>query len=76
MALYYSLLSLGALVGWKDEESFPDLSNLEWSQILFDKARSLCSELSMTTDLQMCQCFFFMVRYSTSIPDHLADLPG
>jgi hypothetical protein len=65
MALYYSLLSLGALVGPRDEEGGP-VSNIEWSRKFFDKSRTLCSELSMTTDLEMVQCFFFMVRNSTS----------
>lgn len=65
MALYYSLLSLGALVGPRDEDG-GSASNLEWSRKFFDKSRALCSELSMTTDLEMVQCFFFMVRNSTS----------
>lgn len=60
-ALYYSLLSLGALVGPRDEEVVDGLGNLEWSRRFFDKARILCGELSMTTDLEMVQCYFFMV---------------
>jgi hypothetical protein len=62
MALYYSLLSLGALVGSREEEATNGMGNLEWSRKFFEKARVLCSELSMTTDLEMVQCFFFMVR--------------
>lgn len=69
MALYYSLLSLGALVGPRDEEYSANSGtslNLEWSRKFFDKARALCCELSMTTDLEMVQCFFFMVRRPTT----------
>ena len=62
MALYYSLLSLGALVGPRDEETSRTVSNLDCSRSLFNKARALCSELNMTTDLEMVQCFLFMVR--------------
>ena len=62
MALYYSILSLGALVGPRDDESSDPTSNGEWSRIFFNKARALCSELSMTTDLEMVQCFIFMAK--------------
>ena len=61
MALYYSLLSLGALVGPRDEEVVDGKGNMEWSRKFFEEARALCGELSMTTDLEMVQCFFFMV---------------
>lgn len=62
MALYYSLLSLGALVGQRDEESEDGIKNLDWSRKFFNEARALCGELTMTTDLEMVQCFFFMVQ--------------
>ena len=61
MALYYSVLSLGALIGPRDEENSSTISNMAWSRTFFDRARGLCTELSMTTDLEMVQCFFFMV---------------
>lgn len=62
MALYYSILSLGALVGLRDEEPIDGTRNLDWSRKFFNEARALCGELSMTTDLEMVQCLFFMVR--------------
>ena len=65
-ALFYSLLSLGALVGPRDEELVDNMGNLEWSRKFFDKARTLCGELSMATDLEMVQCYFFMVRTQTT----------
>lgn len=65
MALYYSLLSLGALVGPRDEETPGGAKHLDWSRKFFEKARALCGELSMTTDLEMVQCYFFMVRASS-----------
>lgn len=76
MALYYSLLSLGALVGSRDEDN-GSISNIEWSRKFFRKARTICSELSMTTDLEMVQCFFFMVRSSTNLTfRHSTNLSG
>lgn len=66
MALFYSLLSLGALVGPRDEDPVDGMGNLEWSRHFFDKSRSLCGELSMATDLEMVQCYFFMVRTSAT----------
>ncbi len=61
-ALYYSVLSLGALVGLRDDEPIDGVSNLQWSRKFFDLARSICNSLGMVTDLNMVQCFVLMVR--------------
>lgn len=66
MALYFSVLSFAALVEPKDEESGAGDGNVEWSTKFFDEARVLCAECSMTTNLDMVQCFFYMVRPGSS----------
>jgi hypothetical protein len=60
-ALYYSILSLGALVGTRDDDLIDGIPNLQWSRKFFDEARSRCNKLGMVTDLNMVQCYFFMV---------------
>lgn len=64
VALYFSVLSLGALVGPRSEELLNGQDNLAWSRKFFDETRSLCSTLGMVTDLEMVQCYFFLVRSS------------
>jgi hypothetical protein len=60
-ALYYSILSLGALVGVRDDEPIDGIENLHWSRRFFDECRRRCNKLAMATDLDMVQCYFFMV---------------
>lgn len=62
VALYYSILSLGALVGVREEDAIDGIGNMQWSRKFFDEARACCSKLGMVTDLDMVQCYFFMVR--------------
>lgn len=61
LALYYSVLSLGALVGPREDEPIDGQDNLTWSRRLFQECRSLCTALGMATDLEMVQCYFFLV---------------
>lgn len=63
VALYYSVLSLGALVGYRDTEPIGGISNQKWSRKLFREARERFTGLELVTDLEMVQCYFFMVRY-------------
>ena len=62
VALYFSVLSLGALVGPRIDEPIDGRDNLSWSRKFFEESRSLCSALGMVTDLEMVQCYFFLVR--------------
>jgi hypothetical protein len=62
MALYYSILSLGALVGPRDDDPIDSISNLKWSRAFFDEAVRRCHKLRMVTDLDMVHCYFFLVR--------------
>ncbi|KAB5543092.1 fungal-specific transcription factor domain-containing protein [Coniochaeta sp. 2T2.1] len=61
-ALYFSVLSLGALVGPRSEEPIDGRDNLAWSRKLFEDARDMCSALGMVTDLEMVQCYFFLSK--------------
>lgn len=60
-ALYYAVLSLGALVGPREEEPLEGRSNLEWSRLFFQEAVRCRHELDMVTDLAMVQCYFILV---------------
>ncbi|OAG12437.1 uncharacterized protein CC84DRAFT_123194 [Paraphaeosphaeria sporulosa] len=62
VALYYSVLALGAIVAVREEESIDGLSNLQWSRKFFDIARTCCNQLGLVTDLEMVQCFFMMAK--------------
>ncbi|KAJ0158626.1 Uncharacterized protein CTA2_11183, partial [Colletotrichum tanaceti] len=60
VALYYSILSLGALVGVREGEPVDGVGNLQWSRRFFDEAKRRCDQLGMAADLEMVQCYFFL----------------
>lgn len=62
VALYYSVLSLGALISPRDDEPLRGLDNLRWSRMMFKEATTRCSQLTMVTDLNMVQCYFFLAK--------------
>lgn len=64
LALYYSLLSLGALVRVWGNELKEGLNRLQWSRKMFESARTLLAELGMTTNMEIIHCLFFMVGQS------------
>ncbi|KAI1848414.1 hypothetical protein JX266_005720 [Neoarthrinium moseri] len=61
-ALYYSILSLGALVGPREDEPIGGIGNLQWSRRLFDESIARCHRLGMVTDLDMVQCYFMLAK--------------
>lgn len=65
--LYYSVLSLGALVGYRDTEPVGGISNQLWSRKFFKEARAKLPALEIVTDVDLVQCFFFLVSLA-SIP--------
>lgn len=65
-ALYFSVLSLGALVGTRDDEPIDGINNLQWSRKFFEKAKACCNQIGMVTDLEMTQCYFMLVCLSIS----------
>jgi hypothetical protein len=68
-ALYLSVASLGAFIGPREEEPIAGKDNSLWAGVLFSAARSLCDKLGMTADLEMVQCYFFMVCPSLTLFD-------
>ncbi|POS73531.1 hypothetical protein DHEL01_v208074 [Diaporthe helianthi] len=60
--LYFSILSIGALVGYRDIEPVGGLSNQKWSRRFFNEARARFKDLELATDLEMVQTFFFMAK--------------
>ncbi|KAJ3456060.1 hypothetical protein MRS44_016083 [Fusarium solani] len=62
VALYYSILSIGALVSTRDDELIDGITNLSWSRKFFDRAKSCCNRLGMVTDLEMVQCYFILAK--------------
>ncbi|OQD98815.1 hypothetical protein PENSOL_c008G04311 [Penicillium solitum] len=61
-ALYFSVLSLGALVGTRDDEPIDGINNLQWSRKFFEKAKACCNQIGMVTDLEMTQCYFMLAK--------------
>jgi hypothetical protein len=67
-ALYFSVLSLGAIVGVRDDEPIDGIENLDWSRKFFQIAKDRCARLGMVTDLSITQCYFIMVSESLFQP--------
>ena len=61
-ALYYSVLSFGALISPRDDEPLRGIDNVQWSRLFFKEASSRCTQLTMITNLDMVQCYFFMAK--------------
>lgn len=68
-ALYYSVMSLGALVRVWDKSTICGMDRFQWSRKLFAEARLVINRLGTTTDLEMVQCLFIMVRIGRLLDD-------
>ena len=64
VALYYSLMSLGALIRTWNEEDIGGMGRLEWSRRLFDLARIALESGKNETSVESIQCLFFMAKVS------------
>lgn len=73
--LYFSILSIGALVGYRDIEPVGGVSNQKWSRRFFNEARARFKELELATDLEMVQTFFFMVGILAHPPSGMDRMP-
>lgn len=62
IALYYSILSLGALVRVWDESTLDGMNRFQWSRKLFTHARTALGGLRSTNDLETIQCLIFMAK--------------
>jgi hypothetical protein len=60
--LYYSLLSLGALVRIWDDHQLLGMTRFEWSRKLFQQAQQHLDEVKFSNDLDTVQCLFLMVN--------------
>lgn len=69
-ALCYSVLALGALVGVSPDDPLEGLTNLQWSRKFFDQAKTYCNQLGMVTDLEMVQCYFFLVTAASHVSSY------
>lgn len=61
VALYLSVLSLGALVRVWDEGTLAGLGRFEWSRKLFAEAQVYLNHLRFSNDLETVQCLYMMV---------------
>ncbi|OQV10195.1 Fungal specific transcription factor domain-containing protein isoform 1 [Cladophialophora immunda] len=62
IALYYSVLSLGALLAYPKSGKFHGLEHFEWSRILFREACEAVLRLGHYTNLDMVQCYYMMAK--------------
>lgn len=67
LALYLSLLSLGALVRAWDEDRIAGLTRFEWSRKLFTEAQMHLNRSRFPNDLETVQCLYLMVHTKLSI---------
>jgi hypothetical protein len=61
-ALYFSVLSLGALVRAWDEATLDGMNRFQWSWKLFLEAEICLRDLHFSNDLDVVQCLYFMVN--------------
>lgn len=61
LALYLSLISLGALVRVWDESQLAGRTRFEWSRKLFSEAQTYLNGLCFSNDLETVQCLYLMV---------------
>ena len=64
VALYYSIMSLGALIRTWDEDEIEGMGRLNWSRRLFNLARIALESLKNETSVESVQCLFFMAKVS------------
>jgi Fungal specific transcription factor domain/Fungal Zn(2)-Cys(6) binuclear cluster domain len=62
VALYYSVMSLGALIRTWDEPEIAGLSRLDWSRRLFNLARVALESLKDKVSIEFVQCLFIMAK--------------
>lgn len=69
LALYLSLLSLGALVRSWDEVRIAGLTRFEWSRKLFAEAQLHLNQSRFSNDVETVQCLYLMVNTELLIVD-------
>ncbi|KAK7522312.1 Zn(II)2Cys6 transcription factor [Phyllosticta citriasiana] len=62
IALYFSLVSLGALIRTWTEEKINGMGRFEWSRMLFEKAQHALGFPGSANDLEAAQAYVFMAK--------------
>ncbi|KAM0224053.1 hypothetical protein ACHAQD_002418 [Fusarium lateritium] len=62
IALYLSVLSLGALTRTWNESSLDGLNRFQWSRKLFAECQTLLDEIQFSSQIETIQCFYVMVK--------------
>ncbi|EKG10155.1 Transcription factor fungi [Macrophomina phaseolina MS6] len=62
IALYFSLVSLGALIRTWTEEKLNGMGRFEWSRMLFEKAQLALGFPGSANDLEAAQAYIFMAK--------------
>ena len=62
VALYYSVMSLGALVREWDRQELDGLGRFDWSRKLYQNALCFVEALRSRTDVEVIQCFIFLAK--------------
>ncbi|KAK7542169.1 C6 transcription factor [Phyllosticta citribraziliensis] len=62
IALYFSLVSLGALIRTWTEEKINGMGRFEWSRMLFEKAQHALGFPGSANDLEAAQAYMFMAK--------------
>ncbi|SPJ88565.1 related to C6 transcription factor [Fusarium torulosum] len=62
IALYLSVLSLGALTRTWDESTLDGLDRFQWSRKLFAEAQTVLDEIQFSSKLETIQCFYVMAK--------------
>ncbi|KAK8244626.1 putative C6 transcription factor [Phyllosticta capitalensis] len=62
IALYFSLISLGALIRTWTEEKINGMGRFEWSRMLFEKAQHALGFPGSCNDLEAAQAYIFLAK--------------
>ncbi|KAH7003109.1 fungal-specific transcription factor domain-containing protein [Fusarium venenatum] len=62
IALYLSVLSLGALTRTWNEDTLDGLSRFQWSRKLFAEAQTLLDDIQFSSQMETIQCFYVMAK--------------
>lgn len=62
IALYYSVMSLGALVRNWNGERLNGMSRFGWSRMLFERAQAHLGRPAFANDIEAIQCLFMMAK--------------
>jgi len=62
IALYFSIMSLGALIRTWNEQKILGMGRFEWSRMLFEKAQIALGRPGTLNDLEAVQAYFIMAK--------------